>query len=182
MTRLGSYRHLAHDPVGCVAWLNSQTTYYASITVIQVADDELVTVLEAELFPPSDLAAYPVETARIIVEHATRQVFAVPLGQDRSWQHRNRRLAFHEIPKDFPCPWELIIGSLCLWDPRDPVALRWRWANGLDAFIAIVQRHLISEEYYRRHGHWPAEDSPHGAPERGYRHPMITPAARAAVA
>ena len=91
-------------------------------------------------------AGYPVERVNIVVR-ASGQIHAVPKsGKGRNWKHRNG--------------W----ADLCLWDPHDPAAIRWTWDDGLEEYVRIVARHLIYEEYWRREGQWPIEDSPHGDP------------------
>lgn len=60
------------------------------------------------------------------------------------------------------------MGALCLWYPRDPSHLRWGWVDGLDTYLRLVQRHLWSEEYCRRHNHWPADDARSSAISAGH--------------
>jgi hypothetical protein len=91
------------------------------------------------------------------------RIIAVPLDSTgRTWHHRYGGL-FKE---------------LCLFDPADPRPLRWNWNDGLAAYVMIVYKHLLSEEYARRNGgRWPCEDSPHGFGP----HPIRSPAMQTAV-
>lgn len=109
------------------------------------------------------LAPYPELEAHGYVEEVLRiavwrdgTILAIPTPDDRAWRHRNRT----------------VFRELCLWYERDPQALQWRWGDDLLEFLAIAHRHLIAEEYCRRHGHWPAEDAPHGHPDGGGSHPI----------
>ncbi len=112
--------------------------------------------------PAAAAEGYPDERLSIAVWSNTR-IIAVPHdAADRTWKHRQSS----------------ILGELCLYDPADPRPLRWEWEDGLAAYVMIVYKHLLSEEYARRNnGAWPAEDAPHG---RG-PHPIRSQAMRAAV-
>jgi hypothetical protein len=92
---------------------------------------------------------YPTETVGVLVLSGG-SIYATPHDAgDRQWRHRY--------------PWQAsVLQELCLWDPTDDEALRWTWADGLVSFVTIVHRHLLAEEFARRHGGWPAEDAPHG--------------------
>lgn len=69
-------------------------------------------------------------------------------SRGRSWKHKN------EHP-----------GDLCLWYPGDPRRQRWEPSDGICEYIAIVQRHLLSEEGARRSGDaWRGYEAPHGHP------------------
>jgi hypothetical protein len=109
--------------------------------------------------------AYPTERVALLVL-GTGSVFATPHDQgERPWRHR-----YGWAASDFR--------ELCLWDPTDAPALRWTWADGLVAYVSLVHRHVQAEEFARRHGAWPAEDSPHGPGP----HPVQTAATRRAAA
>ncbi len=101
---------------------------------------------------------YPIEEVHVVIS-SNGIIRAVPKsGRQREWLHRNSMFG---------------IGlDLCLWDPNDPTSLRWDWDDGLEEYVRIVSRHLIHEEYWRRHGEWPVEDSPHGSWPGGW--PMRT--------
>ena len=104
---------------------------------------------------------YPVEKVNVVIR-SSGHIHAVPKsGKGRIWKHRNGRF------------------DLCLWDPHDPAAIRWSWDDGLREYARIVARHLIYEEYWRRAGEWPVEDSPHGYPT-GDAWPIRTPQMRRA--
>lgn len=97
---------------------------------------------------------YTTETVRISVLR-NGNIFAIPIGPERKWKHR------------FPEP----LRQLCLWYPDDPPALKWEWPRGLVDYVAVVHRHLLGEEYWRRTGTWPGEDAPHDWPTDG-PHPI----------
>lgn len=108
---------------------------------------------------------YPTERVGLLVL-AEGSVFATPHGDDeRPWRHRLGWAA-----SDFR--------ELCLWNPTDAPALRWTWDDGLVAYVSLVHRHLQAEEFARRYGVWPAEDSPHGPGP----HPVQSVATRHAAA
>jgi hypothetical protein len=137
------------------------------------------------LDPMSELAAlgYPVERVRVSVSD-TGDVYAMPLGDSsRSWEHRN------PAPTADPRI-RAGRGDLCLQYAQDPESLRWLPSDGLRSLIAIVHRHLIYEEAYRRtmarekdprDWQWPVEDAPHGSPSPGTVHPITSPQMRKAV-
>lgn len=110
---------------------------------------------------------YPVEKVQVVVKRSGN-IRAVPKsGRGRSWLHRN---SISGVWLD-----------LCLWDPSDPDPIRWDWGDGLEEYVRIVSRHLIYEEYHRRHNEWPVEDSPHGTSPTGswqIRSPEMRKAAR----
>ena len=110
------------------------------------------------LAPPSpfDHLGYPVEPVRIVMldEGEVPYSNSAPVrtyprrSRDRSWKHKN------EHP-----------GDLCLWYPHDPPSQRWERTDGICEYIAIVQRHLLSEEAARRNGGlWRGYEAPHGHP------------------
>lgn len=182
MTRPGSLEHVRTDPLGCVGWLNT-VEYFAPLEVTFVHHDDDVTVFDIDTDPPDGFDGYSAEQGRIVILDDGLAPQAVPLGNEhRRWLHRNPRIAVKDIPTTYRVSLANLIGSLCLWDPKDPPSLRWSWRKGIGEFIAVAQRHLFYEEYWRQEGHWPVEDSPHGAPTTGNRHPLITPATRSAVA
>ncbi len=123
-----------------------------------VAHSDRRVVLRTILIPhdPSGVfvsQGYPIEAVHIVI-HGDGRIHAVPkAGRGRPWKHRNSFAGVYM--------------ELCLWDPRDSEAIRWSWADGLEEYVRIVARHLIYEEYWRRTGQWPVEDSPHGEPSDG---------------
>lgn len=179
----GTLDHIRGDPKGCADWLTAGAGLWATEADVALHDAQF-TVLDLRFAPPPpDLPSYPAEQVRVTVR-AEGQIFAVPVAaHTRPWLHRYPRLTPSQIiatPLDQPIPWENLFGSLCLWYPRDPDHLRWWWEDGLDVYLRLVQRHLWSEEYWRRHGHWPVEDAPHGHRPDGRPHPIRTPALRSA--
>jgi len=181
---IGGYEHVKFDPDGCSSWLTNSGVI-SGITVTVAVNDPRLTVLDVRFDPPpaDHLPGYPSEHVRVSVLPNLR-VVAVPVdGDDRAWLHRYSRwrieqILRHDIALSFP--WEQVLGALCLWYPLDPAPLLWRWKDGIDAYMLIVQRHLWSEEYWRRHGNWPAEDTPHGERFDGKPHPVLTPNLRSA--
>jgi hypothetical protein len=129
-------------------------------TDVDVAyDDRDLVVFAVTFTPPTALAddGYAPERARISVWSRGR-IIAVPTGLRRTWRHRQPYAAD-------------VFEALCLWYPDDPRGLRWEWSDGLEQYFAIVRRHLVSEEWARRHcGRWPVEDAPHGSGP----HPILT--------
>lgn len=132
-----------------------------AMTVLDSSRDRVEFLVGLE--PLAVCAGYPSEVVRLTVS-ASRPASATPNDVfrppsatpvdpfQRRWCHRN------------PGPdGRLETGELCLWYPRDPRALRWHWDDGLVEFILIVHRHLMAEEFARRHhGRWPVEAAPHG--------------------
>lgn len=108
--------------------------------------------------PPDELAqnGYRPERARIVLSPYTEVPEAFPLGPRRTWRHRNPR------PGDTD-PVHAT-GALCLWYPKDPRPLRWEPEDGFEAYFVFSARHLFSEEFFRREGYWPSEETPHGHP------------------
>jgi hypothetical protein len=98
-----------------------------------------------EFVPLRDLELYdyPDETVHVTVTRSG-DVYAWVPTDDREWMHTFGGEYF------------------CLWYPDDPPALQWDWSRGFGAYVVIVHRHLLYEEYRRRHGGWPVEDAPHG--------------------
>lgn len=114
--------------------------------------------------PELTAAGYDVERGRVSIR-PRGDIYAFPLGPDRSWHHRN--------PSPLGPRFGKLAGDLCLWCPNDPRSLRWDWDDGLEQYVTRVHRHLLFEEYYRREGQWPVEDAPHGGPLAG-AHPIRT--------
>ncbi len=54
-------------------------------------------------------------------------------------------------------------GSLCLWYPKDDLARRWTFADGLLALIGLFMVHLFKEAWWRETGDWLGEEVPHGS-------------------
>jgi hypothetical protein len=121
-------------------------------------------LLEMTLDPLPGLAAegYPVEKVRIAILRDERTFAYVLSGRARRFKHRN------------PSPSR----NLCLQYSEDDPALRWVAEDGLESLVTLVRRHLIFEEYNRRHGCWPCEDAPHGPAAVG-SHPVVTSRMRA---
>lgn len=119
-----------------------------------VVRDPKRVVFDAAFEPPTAFAdeGYPIEHARIGLPK-NGIPHALPIGPKRQWKHRNGTM-----------------GDLCLWFAGDLRSLRWEWADGFGAFVAMVHRHLFFEEMWRRTGSWPVEDAPHGPGE----HPLGT--------
>jgi len=170
---------LRTDPVGCAHWLTTNAGLW-DVDVTVAAHDAQMTVLAVRFGPPppQQLPGYPEEEVRISVG-ADGRIIAVPLdGDQRSWEHRYPRISLRDLcsaAPHRPVPWEVLFGALCLQYPRDPQRLRWRWDDGLDDYVQLVQRHVWAEEYSRRHGHWPVEDVPHGERPDGVPHPVRFP-------
>lgn len=181
---LGGLDHVRRNPHGCSRWLTvAGVVGGAQVSVIR--HHVAVTIFDVRFEPPprQHLPGYPAEQARITVQ-AAGSIFAVPVGDsERIWLHRHRCYSIPELlalPKSATIPSEHLLGSLCLEYPLDPSYLRWDWADGIDAYFRIVQRHLWSEEYWRRHGTWPAEDVPHGHRSDGRSYPITTATLRTA--
>ena len=137
-----------------------------------------------QLDPPAPeyLPGYPAEHLRVNVDN-TGEIWAVPVGGDeRAWCHRYPYMSLAEILSRSPAKltWIGITGPLCLEYPFDPPHLRWHWSDGLVPYLRMVQRHLWSEEYWRRHGAWPIEDAPHGDRPDGAAHPILSKQLRSA--
>ncbi len=56
-------------------------------------------------------------------------------------------------------------GSLCLWYPWDPRAMRWEVDDGLLQLICIVTEHLFKEAWWRETEEWLGDEAPHGSRE-----------------
>lgn len=174
----GSLEHSRSDPIDCANWLSLNADMW-STSVSVVSSDSSVTIFEVEFEPIAKLKGYPTEIVRITITEAG-DIFTVPIGPDnRKWEHRYPAVPLKDIRNNRGV-YDLhnLLAALCLWYPKDPEHLRWSWRLGLDGYLRIVQRHLWSEEYFRRKGPWPGEDAPHGEPENGVRHPIMSPSLR----
>jgi hypothetical protein len=176
----GSFRHLRFDPEDCARWLSKDADLWATVVTV-IRDDAAVTILEVTFSAPPQMPDLPEERVRIVVRDSG-DIYAVPVGPPgRSWEHRYERYTVGELLRTTQTiNWHLLVGALCLWYPRDPAHLRWYWRQGLDGYLRLVQKHVWSEEYYRRAGSWPGEDVPHGRRPDGRPHPITTPALRRA--
>ena len=143
------------DPDAVAGWVEALECV-ESAAVVGRKDDRVTFRVVLLPHDPTGLfisQGYPVEAAQIVV-HSEGRIRAVPKsGRGRRWKHRNSIMS---VPLD-----------LCLWDPRDPPEIRWSWEDGFEEYLRTVARHLIYEEYWRRTGEWPVEDSPHGDPPDG---------------
>jgi hypothetical protein len=127
----------------------------AGAAVEVVRADPGFAVLEIEFVAPLELVGYPIELVRIsqLADRRHPVPYAMPVGSARTWLHR------------YPVSIEDgFYGQLCLWYPPDPSWRIWTWDRGLVDFVAITQRHLWLEEFYRREGYWPLDEAPHGDP------------------
>lgn len=124
-------------------------------------------VLDMSFAPLPELAVagYEDERGRVSIR-PNAEIYAFPLGTDRTWRHRN--------PSPLGPQFGHVAGDLCLWYPKDPRSLRWEWEDGLEQYVTRVYRHLFYEEYYRRECRWPVEDAPHADPVDGV-HPIRSP-------
>jgi hypothetical protein len=146
------------DPASAAATITHAGTVFGVVAVGR-STQYSAAVLEMTLDPLPAFAAegYPIEKARIAVLRDERTFAYVLSGRARRFKHRN------------PPPSR----SLCLQYSEDDPALRWVPDDGLEPLVTLVRRHLIFEEYNRRHGRWPCEDAPHG-PAVGRAHPVVT--------
>jgi hypothetical protein len=179
----GGLRWVRRQPHACARWLTDGADLWG-VDARVVHHDSRLTVFHVRFAPPpADLPGYPDEQVRITVAGDGR-IQTVPVsGDKRAWYHRYPRLEvvdLLQLRSTDRVPWEVLVGALCLWYPDDPAHLRWHWSDGVDAYLRVVQRHLWSEEYWRRHGTWPVEDAPHGHRPDRRPHPIITPHLRSA--
>jgi len=147
------------DPEAAAEHLLRHATVYGVVEAAGRALSNGAAVIELTLRPLPALAAdgYPDEKIRIVLLPDGR-VHAYPRnGGSRLYKHRN------------PQPRR----DLCLQYDRDNPALRWLPADGLEALVTLIHRHLIFEEAWRRTGQWPCEDAPHG-PAGDTPHPVTT--------
>jgi hypothetical protein len=144
-----------NNPTSVAARLPGQIWGLTSCDVLFATAKAIGMRLHLEPWRGFDGLGYPVEEAGLLIL-ANGAVFATPHhAADRTWIHRNPHSDFRE---------------LCLWDEADEPSLRWVWADGLVSLVTIIHRHLIAEEYARRHGGaWPAEDAPHGSGQHPIR-------------
>lgn len=122
--------------------------YLSSVRVAHISRREVRMNLRFKPWPEMAAEGYPVERVRLEIR-ANGDVRAYPATRmsRRTWKHR--------YPSD---------GQLCLYYPNDPGALVWSSeSHSLEKLLGIISRHLQAEEYFRRNGHWPWEDAPHGA-------------------
>jgi hypothetical protein len=176
----GTFRHATQTSEHCAQWLGAEAELWGPAQVELLRCDSGLTTFDVRFGTPEQISDYPDENVRVVVRE-DRKIFAVPVcDSGRTWNHRNRLLTITEILRvgHQPLPWECLLGSLCLWYPKDPPHLRWSWHHGLDAYLRIVQRHLWKEEYFRRTGLWVGEDAPHGERADGKPHPILTPELR----
>lgn len=154
MSRVIGLRQVLSDPDGVATSLMAEHSVYGLVDVdVRIRKPGLACLwMTLEPWPPMADEGYPIERVAISV-FAAGPVRAVPIGaKGRRWEHRN--------------PYRLgsldYLGDLCLWYPGDPDPLKWSWSDGFVDYITIVHRHLLAEEFWRRHGVWPAEAAPHG--------------------
>lgn len=114
-------------------------------------------------FPELAAARYRAERARVSIR-PDGCIYAFPLGPERTW--------FHRDPSPLGQRFGYLAGPLCLWYPNDPRSLRWEWDDGLEQYVTRLYRHVFYEEYCRREGRWPVEDTPHGDPLIGGVYPI----------
>jgi hypothetical protein len=125
-------------------------------------DRSVVIGLHLAPWPPCADAGFPNERVGIFATFERNALVVPPKADTRKWKHRNRG----------------DMGDLCLWYPDDDPALVWRWEDGLESLITIAHRHLQYEEYWRRTGHWPVEDAPHGAGKHPVKSRLMRDAAK----
>lgn len=139
--------------------------------LLVVRHDSGLVVVEATFRPTLELVAngFTSERVRIAQLSDTRHPvpYSFPVGPARRWHHRYGVSPEHGN-----------FGQLCMWYPEDPAELQWSWALGFARFVALTQKHLWYEEYFRRTGEWLAEDAPHGRRHDGNPHPILDPALR----
>lgn len=172
----GGFEHVRTDPYGCAAWLCTSGGFTGTATTV-VMHTPAATVFDVQFpEPPQDqLPGFPAERVRISVGPA-EEIIAVPVPTDagkRSWLHRYPHVhPCSVVAKKQKVPWIFLFAGLCLQYPRDPDHLRWGWADGIDAYLRVVERHFWYEEQWRRTGIWPVEDTPHGERADGEPHPI----------
>jgi hypothetical protein len=44
--------------------------------------------------------------------------------------------------------------GLCMWHPKDPPSMRWRFENGLLDLLDTIAAHLFREAWWREHHEW----------------------------
>ena len=73
-------------------------------------------------------------------------------------------------------PHRYLDGSLCMWFPADPPAMRWQFDNGLLRLLEITVNHLFREAWWRETAEWLGPEAPHGHAN----HELAPPALEAA--
>lgn len=122
--------------------------------------------------PPFDLQGFPVECIWLLLGRRGWWLAVPPEPVTaRRWKHRNSGV-FSMWPQRSQA------GTLCLQYPHDPLPLLVTWADGLEAIVQAVHRHLVFEEIWRRTDRWPAEDAPHGQPRGRPYHPITAASTR----
>jgi hypothetical protein len=148
------------EPAAAADYLLRHANVYGVAEAAGRALSNGAAVIDLTLRPLPALAAdgYPGEKVRLALLPGGR-VCAYPRDRgQRRYKHRN--------------PWPH--RDLCLQYDRDDPALRWLPADGLDALVTLIHRHLIFEEAWRRSGHWPSEEAPHGPASGDKAHPVAT--------
>lgn len=144
------------DPDGAACQLHAVNRLWQG-TVLIAAPSSVILRLVLRPTPPFDRNGYPVECVWLAL-HADGLIAAVlpDGGAGRRWKH--------VYPGTFSMwpPHRRDRGTLCLYYPHDPEALRVTWADGLAGIVLVVHRHLLFEEWWRRTDQWPVEDAPHG--------------------
>jgi hypothetical protein len=181
--RQGTFEHLWCKPAACAEWL-SGVLRQDGVEVALAYRDPGCVILDVRFAPPppEHLNNYPDERVRVNVL-ADGQVGAVPVTpKTRPWCHRYPYMTPNDVIQrgHEELTWASLTGPLCLDYPLDPPHLRWQWDDGLDMYVRIIQRHLWTEEYWRRYNDWPVEDAPHGERTDGQSHPILTPELRCA--
>jgi hypothetical protein len=133
-------RGIFKEPDLCTDRILKERRIFGLRTIRVAGADKRMVVLHLSIkpWPAMALEKYPVEDATLVLV-ADGRVFALPSDGARSWRHR--------MPAG--------LRELCLWYVDDPPDLQWSWRFGLEALITITHRHLMAEEYCRRHHRWP---------------------------
>jgi hypothetical protein len=148
------HEEVLDDPQGVAEHLLASGCIYGLVSIdVKLAETRMVVFwLTLQPWTPMAERGYPTERVSITV-WANGRITAVPIAAlGRTWEHRNPYVLGSMVD----------LGALCLWFPGDPRRLRWGWTDGFVVYITIVHRHLQAEEYFRREGAWPSEDTPHG--------------------
>lgn len=150
------------DPTRASRVIQDQLFGVAVDRVLEPRQGGVVLDMSFTPLPELAVAGYEAERGRVSIR-PDGALHSFPLGPKRTWYHRD--------PSPFGGEFGHLAGKLCLWYPKDPRSLRWEWGDGLEQYVTRVYRHLFYEEFYRREGHWPVEDAPHGDPATG-AHPI----------